>query len=582
MRRVFMIGWDGATFDLIRPWVAEGKLPTLARLMGAGTHGPLRSTMPPWTFPAWTSFMTGQNPGKHGIFDFFRLRPGSYNLEYLNGSHRRSPTFWQLLSEAGRKVVSISLPCTFPPDRLANGIMISGFDFPGEGPGSFVDATGMHPPELYAELKQAVGPHPIDAAVMKDVNAGRLGVALQTILHTLRQKAATARYLLRQKPWDCFMILFGESDGTGHQFWRYCDPQSPLFEDRPDLRDSLLRVYQELDRLAGELLNLIPPDTLVMMMSDHGFGGVGDWVIYPNAWLEEQGFVRLRRGPKPSAGLLNRLKMWGVAHLPAWFQRWLYRSCSGLLGRIEARVRFGMIDWAGTEAYFDENPYFPLIRINVKGRQPQGTVEPGTHYEAVRSRVIRVLESWRHPVTGAPIVEKALRREEVYSGPYVDQAADIIPQWALHQGYSYRFRSSAKAPAGVCIERVDPRRADAAQFYTGKSGTHREEGIFVAHGPGVVREGLSVTGARLIDLAPTLLHLLGVPVPADMDGRVLQEIFTDSFHAESPLRQPAAAAVPATEAAPLPAGPPAASDGYSAEEAAIIGQRLNDMGYGDD
>src|ERR1051325_8760378 len=120
-KRVFMIGWDGATFDLIHPWVKDGKLPNIARPMERGVHGPLRSTIPPWTFPAWTSFMTGKNPGKHGVYDFLRPRQGSYDLEFVNGSHRRARTFWQILSEAGRKVVSISVPCTFPPEPV-NGI----------------------------------------------------------------------------------------------------------------------------------------------------------------------------------------------------------------------------------------------------------------------------------------------------------------------------------------------------------------------------------------------------------------------------------------------------------------------------
>ena len=130
MPRVFIIGWDGATFDLIRPWAAEGKLPTLARLMVAGATGHLQSTLPPMTFQAWSSFLTGKNPGKHGIFDFTRQRPGSYELEFVNGGHRHGDSFWRLLSDAGRKVISISVPCTYPPEAV-NGIMISGFDAAG-------------------------------------------------------------------------------------------------------------------------------------------------------------------------------------------------------------------------------------------------------------------------------------------------------------------------------------------------------------------------------------------------------------------------------------------------------------------
>jgi predicted AlkP superfamily phosphohydrolase/phosphomutase len=524
MPGVFMIGWDGATFDLIRPWVAQGRLPHMAELMKHGVHGPLRSTIPPWTFPAWTSFMTGTNPGKHGIFDFFRPRPGTYDLEFVHGGHRRAHTFWRILSDAGRHVVSISIPCTFPPEPV-NGVMISGFDFPGEGPESFVDARGMYPPEVYDELLRNVGRHPIDAAVVKDINRGRPDLVVERIVETIRKKSATARYLMQHRPWDCFMIIFGESDGAGHQFWKYCDPKSPLFTDQPPgLQDSILRIYQELDRQTGELLALVPPETTVLMMSDHGFGGVSNWALYPNCWLQAKGFLRLRgRATQRMARVMERFKLWGVATLPVWVQRTLHRFAGGRLGQFEARVRYGTIDWAHTEAYFDENPYFPTLRINLKGRQPKGTVEPGRPYEELRDRLIRELEAWRHPETGAAIVERAYRREEAYSGPCLEEAADIIPKWALHQGYSYAFRMSSKAPDQAWIEQLDPLQPQNMQYFTGKSGTHRDDGIFVARGP-AIRAGVAVDGARIIDLAPSLLHLLGVPVPEDMDGRILHEI----------------------------------------------------------
>ena len=526
MQRVFMVGWDGATFDLIRPWVAEGKLPTISRLMDEGVHGELESTMPPWTFPAWTSFMTGMNPGKHGIFDFFGPREGSYDLEFVNGGHRRAATFWKLLSDAGRKVVSISLPCTFPPEKV-NGVMISGFDFPGEGPGSFVDSRGMYPPQLFDELNSKVGPHPIDASISKEVNRGEFDVVIERILETIRAKAATAKYLMKEHDWDCFMILFGESDGTGHQFWKFTDPNSPLYTEHPDqLGDSLLRVYQELDRQLAEMVEKLPDDVTLMMMSDHGFGGVSDWCLYPNCWLHEQGWLTLHeRRTRWTDRLLNALKLWAVQSLPAWMQRSIYRHASWLVGRIEARSRFGSIDWSGTRAYFDETPYFPMLRINLQGRQPEGIVAPAD-YESVREEVIEMLESWVHPQTGQPIVEKVFRREDVYSGPCVENAPDVIPKWALHDGYSYAFRKCASSPDLRWIDQVDPRTPENQQFYASKSGTHRDHGIFLARGPGI-RQGETVSDARIIDLAPTILALLDVPLPADMDGRVLEEIFAD-------------------------------------------------------
>jgi len=565
-QRIFMIGWDGATFDLIRPWVAAGLLPNIGRLMAEGVHGPLRSTVPPWTFPAWTSFMTGKNPGKHGIYDFFQPRPGSYNLEFVHGGHRKAPTFWRLLSDAGRRVISVSIPCTFPPEKV-NGVMISGFDFPGEGPGSFVDARGMYPPELYDELNRTVGPHPIDASIIKEINRGELETALERILQTVRQKARTAKYLMAEHPWDCFMILFGESDGTGHQFWKYCDPHSPLYTEHPTMGTAIQRVYQELDRELGEFLDRLPADVTVMMMSDHGFGGVGDWVVYPNRWLHEQGALRLHQQAAEGAGRgLEKLKLWAVAALPAWMQRAVYRFAAPLVGRLEARVRYGQIDWPATEAYFDENPYFPVLRVNLKGRQPEGIVEPGRQYEEVRNRLIAALEAWRHPETGEKIIERAYRREEVYAGPHLSLAADIIPKWAQHQGYSYSFRKSTNVAGKGWIEQVDPHNADGCQFYQGKSGTHRDDGIFLARGA-ALRAGATISGARIIDLAPTILALLGVPAPPDMDGRVLEGIFQDG------ARQLAAASTAAADDGL------AYASGYSAADEEKINERLKALGY---
>jgi predicted AlkP superfamily phosphohydrolase/phosphomutase len=519
-----LIGWDGATWDLVRPWVDQGLLPNLARLMRQGSHGPLRSALPPWSFQAWASFLTGKNPGQHGIYDFFRTPPGTYDLEFVNADHRRGgATFWGHLSDAGRKVIAISIPGTFPPDPV-NGVMISGFDFPGEGPGSAVDARGMYPSALHAELTRNVGPHPIDAAILGDFKQGRYTAALAKILTTVRQQAATAKYLATHRPWDCFMMVFGEADGVSHYFWQFCDPQSPYFIDHPDgLRDSMLQVYQEIDRQTGELVALAPPGTNVFVLSDHGAGGVSDTVLFPNWWLHEKGFLHFRgRGTHLVSRAREVLKHWGIAALPSWFQRLLYRSAFKSLGRFEARNRYGIIDWARTTAYFDENPYYPVVRVNTIGIRPRGIVQPGRQYEAIRDRLIRELEAWKHPESGEPLVERAFRREEVYHGECLDEAADVIPKWALHNGYNLGFRLSSKAPMNHWFAKIDARDPHGP-FYPRKFSSHRDDGILIADGPDL-RAGAPVGGARIIDLAPTILTLLGVPLPDDLDGRPLGQL----------------------------------------------------------
>jgi predicted AlkP superfamily phosphohydrolase/phosphomutase len=569
MGRVFIVGWDGATFDLIEPWIAEGKLPNIAEVWRGGAHGELQSTLPPMTFPAWSSFMTGKNPAKHGIYDFTRQRPGSYDLEFVNGGQRKAPSFWKLLSDAGKRVISISVPCTFPPESI-NGVMLSGFDAAGlGGSSSKLDARGMYPREVYDELDRELGGHPIGSFPIQEINQGRPEDAVQKIIDVIGRKAATAKYLIQNYEWDCAMILFGESDGAGHHFWKYCDRRSPQFTaEPPSMRDSILRVYEELDRQLGELKQLLPFDTTLLMMSDHGFGGVGNTVLYPNCWLREQQLLKFRGGfSRWLSRRLDALKLFAVAALPNGIQKFLSRFARKQLGGIEAKVRYGIIDWNDTKAFFEENPYYPSLRINLKGRQPNGTVEPGAEYEELRSELIRRLEAWRHPESGEAIVEKAYRREEVYEGPSLDEAPDIVVKWATHEEYTYAFRVSSKSRSLHWIEQLDPHRQDNSAFFSGKSGSHRDNGIFLAEGPEVAA-GKVVHDARIIDVAPTILHLLGVPTPADMDGRALIEVLEGA--AAAPMEVGAAAGVIA------------ASDGedsYTEEDKLVINERLRALGY---
>jgi predicted AlkP superfamily phosphohydrolase/phosphomutase len=572
MGRVFIVGWDGATFDLIEPWVAQGKLPNIAAVLQNGTHGELRSTLPPMTFTAWSSFMTGKNPAKHGIYDFTRQRPGSYDLEFVNGGQRKTPSFWKLLSDAGRKVVSISVPCTYPPEKV-DGVMLSGFDAAGLGGSSAkLDARGMYPPEMYNELEQAVGGHPIGSFPVAEINAGDPEAAVKKILDVIGRKAATAKYLIQKYDWDCAMILFGESDGSGHHFWKYCDPHSPQFcYEPPSMRDSILRVYEELDRQLGELKKLLPEDTTLLMMSDHGFGGVSTTALFPNCWLREQGFLQFRGGfSRWVSRRLDALKLRAVAKLPNGIQKFLSRFARKQLGGIEAKVRYGIIDWAGTKAYFEENPYYPSLRINLKGRQPQGVVKPGAEYEQLRTKLIELLEDWRHPETGERIVERAYRREEVYDGPCLDEAPDIVVHWSTHEDYTYAFKVSSKSKKLAWLEDIDPNHPENFAFFTGKSGSHRDNGIFLAEGPGI-EAGKELIGTNIIDMAPTILHLLGVPAPEDMDGRPLTEMLEGEAAAAKVAIGAAASGMPVLSAA--------ADDTYSDDDQAVISERLRALGY---
>ena len=229
-------------------------------------------------------------------------------------------------------------------------------------------------------------------------------------------------------------------------------------------------------------------------------------------------------------------------------------------------MRYTIIDWSGTEAYFDENPYYPAAWINLRGRQPGGIIERGQHYEKVRNRLIERLQNWRHPATGDPIVENAYRREDVYSGPCLEEAPDVVVKWGLCKGYNYGYTLSSKSPDLRWIERIDPLRPPKHYAnYTDKTGTHRDDGILVASGPGI-QAGVSLKGARLIDLAPTLLHLLDVPVPLSMDGRVLEEILAQQRPVERTWETPVFNEIER-------------NGGYSSEDEETIAARLKSLGY---
>jgi len=532
MGRVVIIGLDGATFDLIRPWAAEGKLPRLAQLLAEGSAGNLRSTTPPMSPPAWSSFMTGKNPGKHGIFDFTERKPGTYEIQFVSSRHRKAETIWKTLSRVGRRVCVIGVPTTYPVEAV-NGVMISGFDAPT------MNDKAIHPPGLYAEIKERVGEYIISPNVMKFVDDSQTDLAVEAMLQSIDRKADIARYLWKREPWDCFMVVFGETDKVVHHFWKYQDTGSPHYEPLPrDARfpEPVLAVYERLDATVGEFADLCEPDTTLMVVSDHGTGGSSDKIIYVNSWLAEQGFLgfrgsgalgglhRLRRRLDALAAKgLGRAKVWARRLLSPAIRKNLRYRTDGLAPRFESMLRFAHIDWKQTRAYSEESSFYPGIWINLKGREPNGIVQAGAEYEALRDALIEALRGWRDPETGDAVVEHAWRREEIYHGPWVEKAPDLMIGWGLDRGYTYLSRPSYTSKGKQPIQRLDRRESGISKYMMSRSGSHRDHGVLMIKGSGAT-PGANLGEPGIVDVAPTILSLLEVPIPEDMDGRALIEI----------------------------------------------------------
>lgn len=566
--RVLVIGLDGATFDLIKPWVSTGKLPNIGRLMSEGVYGNLESVPNMCSAAAWPSFATGKNPGKHGLYWFAEPKRDSYEFRYANATFCKAETLWKLLSRAGKRVGVIHVPMTYPAEAV-NGFLIAGVEAPSP------DSKGFsYPPELISEVREHCGPYIISAGLPEYVASGRVEKGLQGIKKQIASRLCAAQYLIKSKPWDFFMVVFGATDHAHHALWKFIDERHPGYnaEDASRYGDSIYQVYAEVDMAVGALLETVGDDVTVIIMSDHG-GGLNQWgANHLNDWLEAEGYLMHNtslgdQDPSSLSGVIRELTLRVLGRVYSLIRLYLPRKYLGVLSGIfpklralvESRLHYYDIDWSATRAYADG--VTDCIRINLKGREPEGIVEPGTEYEQLRDELIQKLYECRDPVTGKKVVDRVSKREEIYQGPYLDRAADLEIRW-----------NTDGVIHGLCEAALTKRRKFETQVDR-VSGGHRPNGILIAKGM-EVRKGVEIEGARIIDLAPTVLHLMEQEVPEDMDGIVLANILDSNFSDSHPIRYSEAADPNGFD---LPSSD--ACDGYTETETRELEERLRGLGY---
>jgi len=563
---VVVIGLDAATWTVIRPGMAEGKMPNLAKLMKAGVSGTLESILPPITPPAWTSFMTGKNPGKHGIFHFVETEHGGYAMNYANARSRRSPTLWKLLNNTGYSVGTMNIPFTYPPEPL-NGFQISGMDTPS------VTSPFIHPPELRAELVKHLGGIQLDLRFLGAMATDeRRNQVLAEMEQMDNQWTKAALYLLENHPQDVMMFVFMSIDTVQHYFWQHMDKAHFLHDLKlaPRFGDAVRKVYERLDAAAGQIIDRLPPETTLFVVSDHGGGPVVDRTIFLNRYLAQLGL--LHYDEKTTSGIRRlgkKLLRVSFSVLRSTLSSRQKSRLAVLFPKIRQKSEmayssFTSIDWSRTKAYCSEvlaSP--PSIWINLKGVKPQGIVDPGD-YEALVTFIIEKLAELKDPRSGKPVINRVYRRNEIFHGPFSREGADLVLDWWSEDSlFSTQpsFPEDTGKPALIIREH---RPSETSEW----GGTHRLNGILIARGSGF-KSGAEIANARLIDIAPTLLHLLGVPVPEDMDGKVLASAFQPDFLLARPIRSRAASGTSATDR----------PSGYTDEEAAKVEERLQALGY---
>lgn len=542
--KAIVIGLDGADWRLLEPWLQAGHLPTLARLVAEGAHGTLRSTIRPESSVAWSSFSTGVNPGKHGVFGFAERVRGGYSFQLANGSSVRARRFWDLLGEAELKVGLLNIPFTYPPSSV-NGFMVTGMLTPGP------EVAFTYPPELQPRLLSRHETYRFDV----DPSIREGFPLIEGVREITLQQRETALLLLREQPWHLFTVVFTGPDRLQHFLWAHNEPRHPL-HDADGARlygHALLEHYQLLDETIAEMLDHLPQDTLVLLMSDHGFNGCARR-FYINRWLEAQGLLVLHKTGTRRLQLSAMISRMGSVGWVRRLKRQVFPSRWSST-TLHSAVFAHAVDWSRTRVYFGLDGG---LRINLAGREPEGIVQT-REMDTLRRQLCQKLLALEDPETGYPVLSHVYAREELYHGPFTKRAPDLVPE---------PQRDNPNPAHNVVLDgSVDSMMMSPFGSSAPYTANHTLNGVLVAWGAGVAR-GRQIVGAQITDLAPTILAALDVPVPTHMDGRVLSELFLPGCIPE-----------PRRSAASEPEALDAPGKGFSPEEQMAVESRLRGLGY---
>jgi predicted AlkP superfamily phosphohydrolase/phosphomutase len=457
-KRVMLIGLDCAEPDLVfNQWLND--LPNLKALYQRGFHGPLRSCDPPITVPAWSVMMSSKSPGLLGVYGFRNRADYSYDRYAIaNSLAIKEDRLWEILSRAGKRSIVIGVPGTYPPKPL-HGVMVTDFLTPD------ISCEYTYPPELKTEIAQLVGEYILD---VRDFRSGNKKKILADIYEMTRKRFQLARHLLQREDWDYFMMVEMGTDRIHHALWDNMDPKHRFYEAGNEFERAIHDYYVEIDREIGELLKFADENTEVLVVSDHGAKRM-DGGICVNEWLIEHGYLTLATKPD-TAMPLSKVK----------------------------------IDWPKTKAWGDGG-YYARIFLNMEGREPQGTIPPN-EYEKVRGELIEGLKSIKDE-NGQEIGTQVYRPEELYK-----EVRGVAPDLIVYFGNLY-WRSVGTVGGG---------KLHTFENDTGPDGAnHAQQGIILYRPAKGLVEGRELADAKIVDVAPTILKLLDLPIPADMEGKCL-------------------------------------------------------------
>jgi predicted AlkP superfamily phosphohydrolase/phosphomutase len=500
------------------------------------------------TAPAWTTFLTGKTPGSHGIFDFFYRRRDSYSQSLHSIHDVKDLFFLDVLGENEKTVGTINLPFTYPP-KPVNGFMISGLLTP-HGSRDFV-----YPAPLLAEIEGAVGPY-----LLHHDQTGRPSLVLQQENELLEYRTSAALYLYRKHQTDFFMVHFYGTDRIQHEFWHILDETHPSFKVKAFEKygDSIIDYYKTLDSSIEKLWANLDEDTTFIVMSDHGFGPIYQFMNV-NQWLFNEGFLQLKNDWHTTLKKALFSMKFNYSNMAKLVLKFGFGKKAVQFGRakrqkIQEAVFLSLrdIDWSKTKAYSIGN--FGQIFINKAGREPEGIIDD-RQYEDVCAEIERRLKQLKDPRTHSEVVDKVFRGKEIFQGDCGADAPDLF----------FLTKDMTTKPNGL----TDFASKRVFENVFGSTGHHQLNGILIARHPAIIKRNHELIGARIVDMAPTILYLLGSAIPSDMDGEVIAGMFREGFVKSTPIRSSEGRGKADSEE----------KGAYTREEEEAVRNALKDLGY---
>jgi predicted AlkP superfamily phosphohydrolase/phosphomutase len=480
MSRVILIAWDGADWRILDPLLERGDLPNLQALIERGQKSVLKSTIPTHSWAAWPSFLTGVDPVDHGVYDILEPVPGTHKAYPVTYKSIKERTFLADLTAAGKQMLLLDLPLTFPAPEI-NGKLIAGGVLPK-------GRSVSYPADLQDTLAKAGLEWPINGMSWTTYRH-RPDAYLDEALDVTGKRIKASEWLMDNTDWDLFGTVWVSVDRTQHALSNYVAPDHPAYDQNKTTKTAarVRDVYKQLDDAIGSFLSRAKPDDLVLFISDHGFQSCTR-ALHMDHLLKEFGFLEF----SASNAIFGPMQ-WGAVRNVA---RKVYDAL-GLHGKVSLPQS---VNWSKTRAFTSIRSTGEGVSINLAGREVDGIVDPAD-YEKVRGEVMDRLGSFVDPKTGKNPVKAIYKREDVFKGRFADTAPDILMEPA--EGYSLTHAKSA-------IEDAD-----------WVSGDHRMDGVIVAAGPHVTP---FATTPLLIDMAPTILAALDAPAGIKHTGSVLAEV----------------------------------------------------------